>query len=82
MYAAPATTYAAPATAYVAQATTYSAPAVTYGAPSTTYTTQPAYGGFDAIDRNHDGVITQAEFLAATGGGSASIPLTTTAGYA
>jgi len=69
MQAAPMT-YAAPMQTMTMQAApvTYGAP-VTYAAPmQTTYAAAPAYGGsvsmgaFDAMDRNHDGVISRAEF--------------------
>merc|ERR1719215_2567984 len=58
--AAPAATYM-PATNYAApvqmQAATYAAPApMTYAAPQ-------AVTAFDAMDRNHDGVITRQEFM-------------------
>merc|ERR1719291_1611172 len=52
--AAPMMTYAAPAAPMTTAPMTYAAP--TMAAPT----------GFDAIDRNHDGVISRAEFQAAT----------------
>merc|ERR1711957_141513 len=78
-FAAPQMTYAAPQMAVAAPQMTYAAPQMavaapqmTYAAPQTTYGA-PAMSGFDAMDRNHDGMITQAEFNAAMGGGSASM---------
>jgi len=71
-FAAPQMTYAAPQMAVAAPQMTYAAPQTTYAAPQMTYGA-PAMSGFDAMDRNHDGMITQAEFNAAMGGGSASM---------
>jgi len=71
-YAAPQMTYAAP------QTMTYAAPQpMTYAAPAMTYA-QPA-SAFDMIDRNHDGVVTRAEF-AQMQGGSVSVPAVTSGG--
>jgi len=65
----PATTYAAPAMTYAAPAMqTYAAPVTTYAAPAmamiepVAYAAPAAVSMFDQIDRNHDGVITKAEF--------------------
>merc|ERR1712054_519828 len=59
-YAA-STTYAAPAATYAASAPmTYAAAPTTY-ASAATYAA-PAMSAFNMLDRNHDGVITRAEF--------------------
>merc|ERR1711957_546063 len=69
----PAITYAAPSMTYAAPAMqTYAAPVITYAAPAMMMTEPMAYAApaaaygsvsmFDQIDRNHDGVITRAEF--------------------
>merc|ERR1712032_1330386 len=63
-YAAPQMTYAAP------QPMTYAAPVMTVAQP---------VSAFDMIDRNHDGVVTRAEF-AQMQGGSVSVPAVTTGG--
>merc|ERR550537_1992742 len=57
-----AAVHAAPAqTTYAAPPTTYAAPSMAYGAPMPATTTS----AFDMLDRNHDGVISRAEFAQA-----------------
>jgi len=69
-YGAPATQYTAPATSFAAAPQAYEPMAMTtgYQAPQTLYQVPPTQlpqgqqGLFDAIDANHDGVITRQEF--------------------
>merc|ERR1712039_71866 len=82
MVAPPVQTYAAPAQyevgCYSPAAAVYSprasysmsvpaaAPVATYAAPVATYAAPAAGALFNALDRNHDGVITRAEMAGAT----------------
>mmetsp|Transcript_18106 Transcript_18106/g.63631 ORF Transcript_18106/g.63631 Transcript_18106/m.63631 type:complete len:790 (+) Transcript_18106:77-2446(+) len=61
--AQPMTSYAAPPTMCAAPQAAYGAPPTMYaGAPQTVYGGAPPMTTFDAIDANHDGMITQAEY--------------------